>query len=289
VQLHLLDGTYDLFRAHFGTPNRTAPDGREVGATIGLMEMTLSLLREPGVTHVAVATDSQIRSFRNELFPGYKTEEGMPPELLAQFPLAERALRTLGVVVWGMIEYEADDAIATAAARFKPEVERVIILSPDKDLAQCVDGDRVVQFDRRKREFTDEAGVVAKFGVPPACIPDYLALVGDTADLVPGLPGWGPRSTAEVLAAYGSIERIPDFDHRWSVKPRGATRLAATLRERRDDALLYRQLTTLRTDVPLAEDLAALEWRGVDRGPFLALCEELGATGLAGRPHRWAS
>lgn len=287
MQLHLLDGTYDLFRAHFGTPSRTAPDGREVGATIGLMEMTLSLLREPGVTHLAVATDSQIRSFRNELFPGYKTEEGMPPELLAQFPLAERALRTLGVVVWGMFEYEADDAIATGAARFKDRVERVVILSPDKDLAQCVD-DRVVQFDRRKREFTDEVGVRAKFGVPPSAIPDYLALVGDTADAVPGLPGWGARSAADVLACYGTLEAIPAYEHRWAVQPRGAKRLAETLRDRRAEALLYKQLTTLRTDVPLAEDLDDLEWRGVHREPFLALCDELGADGLRGRPHRWA-
>lgn len=289
MQLHLLDGTYDLFRAHFGTPHRSAPDGREVGATVGLMEMTLSLLRERDVTHVAVAMDSQIRSFRNELFAGYKTEAGMPPELLAQFALAERALATLGVVVWGMVEYEADDAIATAAARFKAQVDRVVLLSPDKDLAQCVEGGRVVQFDRRKREYTDEDGVRAKFGVPPAAIPDYLALVGDAADGVPGLPGWGPRSSAEVLARYGAIEEIPPFEHRWSVQPRGARRLAGTLREQRSDALLYKRLTTLRRDVPLAEDLAALEWRGVHREPFLELCGELGADGLRARPHRWAA
>ncbi|MGK2965206.1 MAG: 5'-3' exonuclease [Tepidiformaceae bacterium] len=288
MQLHLVDGTYDLFRAHFGSPNRTAPDAREVGATIGLVEMTLSLLREPGVTHVAVAMDSVIRSFRNDLFPGYKTEEGMPPELLAQFPLAERALRAAGVVVWGMVEYEADDAIATAAARWGDEVERVVMLTPDKDLGQCVRGERVVQFDRRKREVIDEAAVRAKFGVAPESIPDYLALVGDAADKVPGLPGWGAKAAAAVLSVYPHIEEIPPFEHRWASPPRGAVRLAATLRERMADALLYRQLTTLRRDVPLAETLDDLEWRGAHREPFLHLCDELGADGLRTRPHRWA-
>lgn len=285
MKLHLLDGTYELFRSHFGAPSRLSPDGREVAATVGVVETVLSLLRRPDVTHLGVAFDSVIESFRNDLYPGYKSSAGVPAELLAQFGLVERAVAATGVVVWGMVEWEADDALATAAARWKGDVEQVVILSPDKDLRQCVDGSRVVCVDRRRDELADEAAVRARFGVPPSSIPDYLALVGDSADGIPGLPGWGAASTAAVLARYGRIEAIPDGP--WDVAVRGAARLAATLAERRDDALFYRTLATLRTDVPLAEDLSDLEWRGTPREEFLSICDELGVTGLRDRPHRW--
>jgi 5'-3' exonuclease len=287
MRVHLLDGTYELFRAFFGFPARQAPDGREVGAVLGILETTLSLLREPGVTHVAVATDTVIESFRNDLFPGYKTGEGVDQALLGQFPLAERAFRALGLVVWGMVEFEADDAIATAAARFAPSVEQVVIASPDKDLAQCVIGRHVVTWSRRTGDVLDEDGVRAKFGVPPGSIPDYLALVGDTADGVPGLPGWGAKSAATVLAEYHYLEEIPDDPSAWKVDVRAAAKLAAVLAERRQEALAYRELTTLRTDVPLAEDLADLAWGGVRREEFESLCDELGFETVRDRPHRW--
>ncbi|MGH8875361.1 MAG: 5'-3' exonuclease [Acidimicrobiia bacterium] len=287
MRLHLLDATYELFRAYFGFPARPAPDGREVGAVAGIVETTLSLLREPGVTHVGAATDTVIRSFRNDLFPGYKTEAGVPEDLLSQFPLAERALETLGVVVWRMDYFEADDAMASAALRFCEEVDQVVLLSPDKDLAQCVVGEVVVQFDRRRRTLTDEAGVVKKFGVAPESIPDYLALVGDSADGVPGIPGWGAKSAAAVLARYRRLEMIPDLAEGWEVAVRGAARLAANLREHRREALLYRTLTSLRRDVPFAEGLADLEWRGVRREEFLTLCDELGLDSVRERVHRW--
>lgn len=250
------------------------------------METTLSLLRDPGVTHVAVATDSVIESFRNDLFPGYKTSAGVDPALLAQFPLAERAFRSLGLVVWGMVEFEADDAIATAAARLAPAVEQVVIATPDKDLAQCVIGSRVVTWNRRTDEILDEDGVRAKYGVSPGSIPDYLALVGDTADGVPGLPGWGAKSTAAVLSEYHYLDDIPDDPESWTVKVRGASRLAEVLRRRRGDALAYRELTTLRTDVPLDEDLADLEWKGVRWEDFEDLCDELGFEGVRERVPR---
>lgn len=289
MRLHLLDATYELFRAHFGFPPREAPDGRQVGAVSGLIETTLALLREPGVTHLAAATDQVIRSFRNDLFAGYKTEEGVDPELLAQFPLAERALQTLGVVVWRMDYFEADDALASAALRYADEVEQVVLLSPDKDLAQCVVGERVVMYDRRNSTLRDEEGVHDKFGVAPESIPDYLALVGDSADGIPGVPGWGAKSTAAVLARYGRLERVPLDPGSWEeVKVRGAARLAAALQEHLEEARLYRTLATLRRDVPLAESIADLEWRGVHRDSYLALCEELGFTALRDRPHRWA-
>ena len=287
VRLHLLDATYELFRAYFGFPNRTDGSGREIGAVYGIIETTLSLLREPGVTHLAAATDQVIRSFRNELFPGYKTEEGVDRQLLDQFPLAERALEALGVVTWKMVEFEADDAMATAALRFCDEVEQVVICSPDKDLAQCVIDERVVTFNRREGTILDEAGVIAKFGVPPQAIPDYLALVGDSADGVPGLPGWGAKSTAALLARYGRLDLIPDDAAWWDVKVRSADKLAATLRRNRTEAHLYRTLTTLRRDVPLAESLADLEWQGAHRAPFDALCDELGFPDMKLRPHRW--
>ena len=289
MQLHLLDGTYELFRSHFGGPPRRAPDGREVAAVHGIIGSTLALLQEDGVTHVAVAFDSVIRSFRNEIFPGYKTEDGMPEELLAQFPLAERAMAALGVVVWGMVEYEADDAMATGAVRYAGDFDRIVLLSPDKDLAQCVIGDRVVGFDRRKGAIIDEAAVIAKFGVPPGSIPDYLALVGDSADRLPGVPGWGAKSSSAVLARYGHLEDIPLEAGLLDVDVRGGPRLVASLREHMAGALLYRFLARLRRDVPLTERAADLEWPGVHREPFEELCDELGFGGVRDRPHRWAA
>lgn len=288
MRLHLLDATYELFRAFYGFPNRNAPGGREVGAIYGIIETTLALLREDGVTHVGAATDTVIESFRNDMFPGYKSSEGLDPEILAQFGLAERALETLGVVVWKMRDFEADDAIATAAARWAHDVEQVVIATPDKDLAQCVVGDQVVLYNRREQKFLDEDAVFEKYGVVPESIPDYLALMGDTADGVPGLPGWGAKSSSTVLTAYGHLEAIPDDPDEWTVAVRGKARLAETLAGRRDDAMLYRSLTTLRRDVPLQETLEDLRWRGVHRDRYEALCDELGFGAIVDRPHRWA-
>ncbi len=290
MQLHLLDATYELFRAHFGRPPSADAQGRAVGATIGLVESVLRLLRDPGVTHLGCATDHVVRSWRNERYAGYKTEAGMPPELLAQFELAEEALRAIGLVVWPMVEFEADDALATAAARWadSPGVARVVILSPDKDLAQCVrlDG-RVVAFDRRRERIIDADAVRARFGVDPESIPDWLALVGDAADGFPGLRGWGERSASTVLARYVHLEAIPERAWEWDVSLRGAGALAETLRAGRAEALLYRELATLVTDVPLPETLDDLAWRGVPRGPFSRLVGELRAPHLLGRVPRW--
>jgi 5'-3' exonuclease len=285
MNVHLVDGTYELFRAHFGAPPARGPGGGEVGATRGLVRSLASLLREDGVTHVAVAFDHVIESFRNALFPGYKTSAGVPPELLAQFELAEQATRALGLVVWSMVEFEADDALATAAARFAadPAVERVLVCTPDKDLAQCVRGDRVVGFDRMRRRLLTEDGVRAKFGVPPPSIPDWLALVGDDADGIPGVPRWGEKSAAAVLARYGHLEEIPALHARWDVPVRGALALAESLRDHREAALLYRRLATLRADVPLPEDLEALRWRGPDRAALAGVEAALGEGGLAAR------
>jgi 5'-3' exonuclease len=286
-KLHLLDATYELFRAFFAMPREPGPAGREVGAIRGLIGTMLALLRQPEVTHIAAATDHVIESFRNDLFPGYKTGAGVAPELLSQFALAEDALRTLGITVWPMSEFEADDALATATARFADAVEQVIILSPDKDLCQCVRGQRVVVHDRRKQTTLDEAGVEAKFGVPPRLIPDLLALVGDMADGIPGISGWGRKTAATVLRAHGTIEQIPDEVAQWRVRLRNAAAPAASLRARRAEARLYKQLATLRTDVPLAEMLADLEWRGVRRAPYQDLCRRLGFQQLLERPTRW--
>lgn len=289
MRIHLVDGTYELFRAYYGAPKATAPDGAEVGATRGLLRSLLSLLREDGVTHVACAFDHVIESFRNELFPGYKTGEGVEADLLAQFPLAERAVTALGVVVWPMVEFETDDALATAAARANEasEVERVIICSPDKDLTQCVRGTRVVCLDRLRRRVYDEAGVREKFGVAPASIPDWLALVGDSADGIPGVPRWGARSASAVLARYEHLESIPDRQTDWQVTVRGASALAHNLREHREKALLYRLLATLRTDVPLTEGPADLRWRGARRADLAALCHEIGDEEFTNRVQRW--
>ena len=289
MNVHVLDGTYELFRSHFGAPPARAADGTEVSAVRGLLRSFAMLLRQPGVTHVAVAFDHVIESFRNDLFDGYKTSAGVPEELLAQFGLAEEASRALGLVTWPMVEFEADDAAAPAAARFsrEPRVERVFIGSPDKDLAQCVSGDRVVLWDRRRELVLDEAAVNEKFGVAPASIPDWLALVGDTADGIPGLPQWGAKTSAAVLARWRRLEEIPADPAAWDVKVRGAASLSDTLRTRFDDALLYRRLATLRTDVPLRESLDDLEWKGADRAALEALCARIGERSLLDRMPRW--
>jgi 5'-3' exonuclease len=278
VKVHLVDGTYELFRAYFGAPKKTGLSGREVGASAGLLRSLLFLLRDESVTHVAVAFDHVIESFRNDLFAGYKTSEGVPEDLLSQFGLAEDVTRALGIVTWPMVEFEADDAIATAAHRFAsdPRVEQVVIASPDKDLAQCVQGDRVVLWDRRRQIVLDEVGVRAKFGVSPESIPDFLALLGDPADGLPGVFGWGRKSAAALLALYRHVEAIPEDAGAWLEKPRRAYDLAAELRHERDNALLYRQLATLRLDVPLTEDLDALHWRGAHREALESLCREMG-------------
>jgi 5'-3' exonuclease len=291
VRLHLVDGTYELFRAHFSKrPDRHDPDGNDVKATVGLVSSLLQLLadEEEAVTHLAVAFDRPIESFRNERFAGYKDSTGVDPDLLAQFEGAERATAALGVAVWSMDEHEADDAMATAAGRFAAEVEQVRILTPDKDLGQAVRGDRVVQVDRLRDRTFDEAGVVERLGVRPASVPDLLALVGDTADGIPGLPGFGAKTAAALLTRYDHLEAIPR-DGDWDVPVRGATRLAATLAERYDDALLYRELATLVTDVPLPHTLADLAWDGVPRERFLAWCDDLGVDTLRDRPVRWSA
>jgi 5'-3' exonuclease len=291
MQLHLLDGTYELFRSHYGPRTKPVRDvrGEPVSATVRVLEDVFSLLRG-GVTHLGVATDHVIRSWRNARWPGYKTEAGMPLELLAQFPRVEEALRSAGVVVWAMVEFEADDAMAAAASRWGDDasLERIIILSPDKDMAQCVREDgRVVTFNRRLREFVTADAVRAKFGVSPESIPDYLALVGDSSDGYPGLPGWGSRSAAAVLRRYPHLEDIPEHAHQWDVSVANRIGLAASLRQQRELALLFRELATLRTDVPLSESLDDLRWKGVPRDRFEATAAELNAPHLLGLVPRW--
>ncbi len=278
MKVHLVDGTFELFRAYFGAPEAKAPDGREVGATRGLLRSMLYLLREPDVTHVACAFDTVIESFRNDLFDGYKRGDGIEEALVSQFPLAEEGCRALGLSVWGMVEFEADDALAAGAVRYgaEPEVEQVVLCTPDKDLCQCVDGDRVVCLDRVRRTRGDEKGVWDKFGVGPASIPDYLALVGDTADGIPGIAGWGAKSTATVLAHYQHLEKIPDDVADWEVAPRGARRLAENLAAGRDDVALYKRLAILRTDVPLEDTLEDIRWKGADRAALTRFCESIG-------------
>jgi 5'-3' exonuclease len=284
VRVHLVDGTYELFR-YFMSPaaafDRKTPEA--LRAVRGVVASILGML-EGGATHVGVATDHVIESFRNPLWPGYKTGEGLDPVLVAQFEPLEEALRALGVVVWAMVEFEADDALCTAAgmAAADPRVEQVLMCTPDKDLAQCVRGERIVQLDRRTGERRDEAGVRAKFGVEPGSIPDWLALVGDSADGYPGLPGWGKASAATVLARYRRLEEIPERASEWAVPVRGAARLAATLGEQRERALLFRYLATLRADVPLAEDVDALRWAG-PRPEFPTWAARLGAPELHDR------
>ena len=286
VRVHLIDGTFELFRCYFGAPKARGPAG-EVGAVRALLRTLLSQAVEPGCTHLAVAFDHVIESFRNDLFSGYKTGVGLDPDLLSQFPLAEEATAALGLVVWSMVEWEADDALATGAARFAGAVDQVVICSPDKDLAQCVRGQRVILLDRMRKTTLDEAGVFAKFGVLPSAIPDWLALVGDTADGYPGIPRWGAKSAATVLARYGSIDAIPPNAADWDVKVRGAATLADELAERRGEAMLYRTLATLRTDVPLAETLDDLRWRGAVRARLAPLSRRLGDEAFVERVPRF--
>ena len=273
MDIHLVDGTYELFRHYYALPSARDAQGREVAAVRGVIASVLGMIQH-GATHIGFATDHIIESFRNDLWPGYKTGAGIEPALAGQFQLLEDAMSAMGILVWPMIEFEADDALASAAeaAARDTRVDRVIICTPDKDLAQCVRGTRVVQQNRRARSITDEAGVVAKFGVPPASIPDYLALVGDSADGYPGLEGWGAKSTAAVLAKYGHLESIPEDWRTWKVNAASASTLAATFARERESAFLFRTLATLRTDIGLFDSVDELRWKG----PTPAF-EELGA------------
>ncbi len=291
TRLHVVDGTYELFRAYYAKrPSQNAPDGRDVKAAVGLAWSLLALLHDPvdeKVTHLAVAFDNPIRSFRNDLYDGYKTEEGVDPALLAQFDLAEEATRALGVTVWSMDRWEADDALATAARRYGDEVEQVRIMTPDKDLGQAVRGKRVVQVDRMRKKEIDEDTLVATRGILPSSIPDWLALRGDAADGFPGLPGFGEKTASALLAKFLHLESIPDDPRQWPGGIRGADRLAPVLAENRETALLYRKLATLVDDVPLEETLDDLEWKGVPREAFEAWCDSVGVGDLRSRPVRW--
>jgi len=289
VNIHLVDGTYELFRHFYAVPRRQDAEGNEIGAVRGVVSSVLALLRD-GATHVAVATDHVVESFRNDLWHGYKHGEGLEPELASQFHPVEEALRAMGVLVWGMVEFEADDAMAAAAAKLTadPDVERIYLCTPDKDLAQCVIGDRVVQFDRRAGEIRDADAIEKRFGVPPCAIPDYLALVGDSADGFPGVRGWGAKSAATVLGHYGFLEQIPHGAADWTVKVRGAARLAETLRNSWEDAVLFRELAVLRTDAVAIDGAEALRWRGPTE-EFTAVALRLGAPELAQRAHRLAT
>lgn len=288
LQVHLIDGTYELFRHFFAMPSQTSQAGTEVGGLVGVLASVLAMI-EDGATHLGVATDHVIESFRNDLYAGYKSGEGIDPTLWAQFHPLERALTAMGVVVWPMVDLEADDALAAAAylASRDPRVTRTIICTPDKDLAQCVRGDRVVQLDRRKREIRDEQGVWKKFGVSPESIPDYLALVGDSADGFPGIPGWGAKSSATVLARYGTVEAIPDDVALWDVRVRGATRLAAALAANREAVALFKDLATLRTDRAVFDTVDALHWHGPTPG-FERTAALLGSPELHARAVRAA-
>ncbi len=289
VRVHLVDGTYELFRHFYGVPSHRTAAGAEVAAARGVLQSVMRLLSE-GATHVGVATDHVIESFRNEMWPGYKTGEGIDPNLWSQFWPLEEALVAMGVLVWPMVELEADDAMASGAAIADedPAVEQVLVCTPDKDLGQCVRGDRVVQLDRRKGVILDEAAVRAKFGVPPPSIPDYLALVGDAADGLPGLPGWGAKTVGTVLARFGHIEDIPEDPRDWGVTVRSAPTLSATLRDRYDDALLFRHLATLRVDRSLLTSVDELRWQG-PTADFAAVCDVLDAGRLASQAEALAA
>jgi len=288
MKIHLVDGTYELFRAHFGAPPKKAPDGMEIGATLGLIRSMMLLLSDPEVTHVAVAFDHVIESFRNKMYPGYKSSEGVDPVILNQFGLAEKMVSALGLVIWPQVKFEADDAIATAVAKFRKSksVEQIVICSVDKDLTQMVDGNRVICWDRRREITLDEKGVVEKFGVLPESIPDYLALVGDSADGYPGIQGWGAKSTATVLVQFKHIESIPKDPKKIPLGLGRATTLTENLQSNYKDALLFRELSTLRQDVPLKEKLSDLKWQGAY--PRLKkLCKELGDERIPERVTKW--
>ena len=291
-RLHLIDGTYELYRAHFAPrPEHRAPEGWDAKATVGVVASLLALLNDPieDVTHIAVAFDNPIRSFRNDLFPDYKSDEGVPPELRAQFDTVEEGVAAIGVAVWSMHEYEADDGLASGAARFAGEVEQVRIMTPDKDLGQCIVGDRVVQVDRRQNKLTNETAFRALRGFGPRSMPDYLALTGDTADGIPGLAGFGEKSASLLIGAYQHLEKIPAAASAWSVRPRGAAQLAATLAAGREAATLYRTLATLVDTAPCAQSLDEVYFRGVPRERFEAWCDRLGARTIRTMPRRWSA
>lgn len=283
LDVHLIDGTYELFRYFFAVPPAADADGQEIGAVRGVVGSVLSMI-ESGATHLGVATDHVVESFRNDLYPGYKTSEGVPPELLSQFPILEQALEAMGVVVWPMVYFEADDALASAAARAAQDehVNQVFICTPDKDLSQCVIGTRVVQLDRRRDLLRDEAGVVAKFGVQPHSIPDYLAVVGDSADGYPGLSGWGAKAAAAVFSRYSHLEDIPRDWREWHPSIRRARPLSESLFQNWDDALLFRTLATLRLDVPVFDSVEDLCWKG-PRPAFADYCQRLKSPALLTR------
>ncbi len=289
MKLYLVDGTYELFRAHFGAPPRTAPDGRPIGAVTALIQSLLLLLREERPDFIACAFDHVVESFRNDLFDGYKTGAGVPEDLFAQFSLAELAARSLGIAVWPMVEFEADDAIASAIARWKddPRLEKIVICSVDKDLMNLVAGSRVVVWDRRRKLTYTESEVIERFGVPPSSIPDYLALVGDSADGIPGVSRWGAKGTAAVLSEYGCLEAIPDSYDDWTIKVRGGGTLAKNLAANREAVALYKTLATLRTDAPVSESLDGVRWEGAAEREYLDLCDDLGLERLRNLPDRW--
>ena len=289
MQVYLIDGTFELFRAYYGAPSVSTPSGKEIGAVVGLLRSLIALLRQSKVTHLACAFDHVLESFRNRLFPSYKSGVDIPDDLLNQFNQAEEAVRALGIVTWPMVEYEADDALATAALRFSPltAVDQVVICSPDKDLAQVVKGNRIVTLDRIRRINRNENDVLKRFGVPPASIPAFLALVGDVADGIPGIPRWGPRSAAPVLSYYRFIEAIPEASRTWKVQPRGATQLAQNLNAERGQALFYKSLTTLKADVPITESLEDLHWQGAPRARFETFRATLGLNEETVQPSDW--
>jgi 5'-3' exonuclease len=291
LRLHLVDGTYELFRAYFSRRPGHLVGGHDLKATVGLAAAMLALLHDAreAVTHVAIAFDNPIRSIRNEWYDGYKTEEGVPRELLAQFDLAEDAVRALGMVVWSMDRYEADDALATGAARWRDQVEQVRVLTPDKDLGQAIVGNRVVLVDRLRDRVTDENELLLRRGIRPASVPDWLALVGDTADGYPGIAGFGEKTASALLAKFEHLEGIPRDPKAWPSGVRQADRLAATLAEEMEAATLYRKLATLVDDVPLAESLDDLAWRGVPKDEFASWCDRLVVRDLRDRPTRWAT
>ncbi len=288
MRLHLVDGTYELFRAHYSKrPPHSSPSGKDLKGTVGVVQSLISLLHdaEEAVTHLAVAFDNPIVSFRNRLFGGYKSDAGMEPALRAQFDDVEEAVAALGVTVWSMKEFEADDALATGALKFAADarVSQVRVMTPDKDLGQVLLGEKIVQVDRMRKRVITEATQLADKGLRPSCVPDFLALVGDSADGIPGLEGWGEKSTAQVLSAHPHLEDIPDSVAQWKVKPRGAEKLAAVLARERKAAMLYRELASLRGDVPLSESLEQLEWRGAPAREWASWCEKTGATSLRER------
>lgn len=287
ANLHLIDGTYELFRAYFSAP-KALSSGAEIGASRGFAGSLITLLKDPAVTHVGCAFDHTITSFRNELFDGYKDGEGLEEDIVSQFETVERVCAAMGIVVWPMVEFEADDALASASVRYRDDADTIYLATPDKDLCQMVDGDRVLLWDRRREILLDRQGVIDKFGVTPESIPDYLALVGDSADGIPGVPKWGAKSSAAVLAIYEHLEHIPSDATQWALKPRGASGLSASLEANRNNALLYRTLATLRTDAPLAQTFDELRWQGPERTMLREVASELGSATLEDRVMRLA-